>query len=262
MFRLAQQGEYYILVHAYLHNILYPLYSVLCTSGNTSQHANPVLDIENGAVSIPSSYIQNDWPNSTTLNAPRGLAESGLQGYYTCRTEGDTFLSHHILHSSKYSTYRTVNILAVCTSELCTKFIDLAVRQCLFQLRQLYVLSNTFNYIMYFFSCMLESLTMYISCFLSIQMAITSFSTKEPLLQLMQEKTLYSALHMATLMVVVLIFIILGLMCQKTLIYGDYFYIHTGHILNTVSNQTCHFPTIMNCTSRRPVLQMRESILS
>ena len=64
-----------------------------------------MLDIDNGAVSIPANYIQNDWPNSTTLNAPRGLAESRLQGYYTCRTEGNTFLSPHILHPSKCSTY-------------------------------------------------------------------------------------------------------------------------------------------------------------
>ncbi|XP_064385364.1 uncharacterized protein LOC135334155 isoform X9 [Halichondria panicea] len=73
--------------------------SVMCTSRNTS-HMNPMLDIDNGAVSIPPNYIQNDWPNSTTLNAPWGLAESGLQGYHTCRTEGDTFLSHmhHLLH--------------------------------------------------------------------------------------------------------------------------------------------------------------------
>ena len=63
---------------------------------------NPILEIDNGAVSIPSNYIQNT-SSSITLNAPRGLAESGLQGYYTCRTEGDTFLSPHILHSSKYT---------------------------------------------------------------------------------------------------------------------------------------------------------------
>ena len=80
-----------------------------CTSRDTSKHVNPMLEIDNGAVSIPDSYIRNDWPSSTTLNAPRGLAESGLQGYYTCRTEGDTFLSPHLLHSSNnYSTYRAL----------------------------------------------------------------------------------------------------------------------------------------------------------
>ena len=79
-----------------------PLHSVTCTSKDTNEHVNPMLEIDNGAVSIPSNYIQNDWPSSTTLNAPRGLAESGLEGYYTCRTEGDTFLSHQILHPSKY----------------------------------------------------------------------------------------------------------------------------------------------------------------
>ncbi len=82
-----------------------PPYSVTCTSRNTNEHVNPMLEINNGAVSIPSSYIQNDWPSSTTLNAPRGLAESGLEGYYTCRTEGDTFLSPHILHPSKYKEH-------------------------------------------------------------------------------------------------------------------------------------------------------------
>ena len=76
-------------------------YSVTCTSRDTNEHVNPMLEIDNGAVSIPDSYIRNDWPNSTTLNAPRGLAESGLEGYYTCRTEEDTFFSPHILHSSK-----------------------------------------------------------------------------------------------------------------------------------------------------------------
>ena len=78
------------------------LYSVTCASGDTSQHVNPMLDIDNGAVSIPDSYIQNDWPSSIIMNAPRGLLEPGLQGYYTCRTEGDTFLSPHILHPSEY----------------------------------------------------------------------------------------------------------------------------------------------------------------
>ncbi len=86
-----------------------PPYSVTCTTVDTNKHVNPMLEIsDNGAVSIPPNYIQNDWPNSTTLNAPRGLAESGLQGYYTCRTEGDTFLSPHILHSSKYNTDTTL----------------------------------------------------------------------------------------------------------------------------------------------------------
>ena len=79
-----------------------PLYSVACTCRDTNEQVNPMLEIDNGAVPIPLNYIQNDWPSTTTLNAPRGLAESGLQGYYTCRTEGDTFLSHHLLHSSKY----------------------------------------------------------------------------------------------------------------------------------------------------------------
>ncbi len=101
-------------------------YSVTCASRNTSQHVNPMLDIDNGAVSIPDNYIQNDWPNSTTLNAPRGLAESGLEGYYTCRTEGDTFFSPHLLHSSKCSS--TEN----CTHKLCL-LICLTVSVSLFQ---------------------------------------------------------------------------------------------------------------------------------
>ena len=86
-----------------------PPYSVTCASRNTSQHLNPMLNIYNhyGAVPISDSYIKNDWSNSTTLNAPRGLAESGLQGYYTCRTEGNTFLSPHMLHPSKQSVYRS-----------------------------------------------------------------------------------------------------------------------------------------------------------
>ncbi len=85
------------------------LYSVTCTSVDTNEHMNPMLEIDNGAVSIPPNYIQNDWPKSTTLNAPMGLADSGLHGYHTCRTEGNTFLSRHILHSSNnYSTYRAL----------------------------------------------------------------------------------------------------------------------------------------------------------
>ncbi len=83
-------------------------YSVTCTSRDTNEHVNPMLEIDNGAVSIPDSYIRNDWPSTTTLNAPRGLAESGLEGYYTCRTEGNTFLSPHILHPSKYTRYTTL----------------------------------------------------------------------------------------------------------------------------------------------------------
>ncbi len=78
------------------------MHSVTCTSRDTNEHVNPMLEIDNGAVPIPPNYIQNDWPSFTTLNAPRGLAESGLQGYYTCKTEGNTFLSPHLLHSSKY----------------------------------------------------------------------------------------------------------------------------------------------------------------
>ena len=96
--------NYCLHMHVYLRNLFGPpplLCSVTCTSEDTSQYVNPMLEIDNGAVSIPDNYIQNDWPSSTTLNAPRGLYEHGLQGYYTCRTEGDTFLSPHILHSSK-----------------------------------------------------------------------------------------------------------------------------------------------------------------
>ncbi len=77
-------------------------YSVTCTSRDTNKHVNPTLEIDNGAVPIPPNYIHNDWPSSTTLNASRGLYESGLQGYHTCRTEGDTFFSPHLLHPSKY----------------------------------------------------------------------------------------------------------------------------------------------------------------
>ncbi len=84
------------------------IHSVTCASEDTNENVNPILEIDNGAVSIPPNYIQNDWPSSTTLNAPRGLAESGLEGYYTCRTEGNTFFSPHLLHSSECSTDRTL----------------------------------------------------------------------------------------------------------------------------------------------------------
>ncbi len=87
-----------------------PLYSVTCTSRNTS--VNPMLEIDNGAVPIPPSYIQNT-SSSITLNAPRGLVESGLTGYYTCRIEGDTFFSPHLLYSSKCTAilYTLMHIL-------------------------------------------------------------------------------------------------------------------------------------------------------
>ncbi len=90
-------------------------YSVTCTSRDTNKHVNPTLEIDNGAVPIPPNYIHNDWPSSTTLNASRGLYESGLQGYHTCRTEGDTFFSPHLLHPSKYRarTKLTCNCMSV-----------------------------------------------------------------------------------------------------------------------------------------------------
>ncbi len=63
----------------------------------------------------------------------------------------------------------------------------------------------------------LDSVTVcFVFCFLSTQIFFTYFSTKEARLQLMYMKTLYSALHMPTLiMVFLLILVIISLMCVK-----------------------------------------------
>ncbi len=93
-----------MLAYASLYTTLPPLYSVTCASGDTNVHVNLMLNINNGAVSIPAHYIQNDCMDQIHYldYTHRGLTELGLQGYYTCRTEGDTYLSSHILHPSKY----------------------------------------------------------------------------------------------------------------------------------------------------------------
>ena len=97
-------------------------------------------------------------------------------------------------------------------------------------------------------------------CFLSIQILITSFSTKEPLLQLMYMKTLYSALHTPALTMVLMIFVIIDSTCFMNMMTITI--IDNSHLLNTVSKQTLHFRTMLSCTSTGPGLTTRENILS
>ena len=75
----------------------------------------------------------------------------------------------------------------------------------------------------------------------------------------MYMKTLYSALHTPVLTVVLLMTFMMVISSMCILLLDI---IMTSHLLSTVSKQTHHFRTMLNCTSTGPGLTMRESTVS
>ncbi len=118
---------------------------------------------------------------------------------------------------------------------LCLQHTNSSVRQRLFYLTTSYLL---------------ESLPF---CFLSIQIVITSFTTKEAPLRLICMTISSSALHTLTLRVI-LIVMIGSVWCSLKDI--------SWHLLSIVSKNTRRFHTMLSCTSTGLGLTMRESILS
>ena len=59
-------------------------------------HRNPELFL--GYEQVDEQYLTRNWPTQITMSVDEGIIDADLLGYFSCITEGDSFVTGHILH--------------------------------------------------------------------------------------------------------------------------------------------------------------------
>ena len=94
----------YTHIHTHTHTHTHT-HRVSCYADGVN-HTNPQLFLNNEPVD--AQYLETSSPSEVTLFVNNGILDEGLLGYYTCRTQNNTFTTSSILHygESKCFTVR------------------------------------------------------------------------------------------------------------------------------------------------------------